>query len=91
LIERSEDRAVEFVEYRGFGIGKTAIIFKRLEDGAGERGVESFEKLEINDADSIALGSQAITARFVGVVELGPWHAVLKDRIAGIPACIGLW
>src|SRR5436190_5774472 len=40
-------------------------MIERLEDGAGERRVEFFEKLQIDQTDTIAVGSEAIAAGFV--------------------------
>ena len=65
MIERDGDSAVEFVELAGFGLDEAAIFFERLEDGAGQGRVEFFEKLQINDADAVAIGSQTIAARFI--------------------------
>ena len=57
LIERSEDRAIEFVELACLGVDKAAIVFERFEDGAGERRIEFLEELQIDDADAVAIRS----------------------------------
>ena len=65
LIERDHDGAIEFVELGGFGIDEASVIFERLENGAGERRIEFLEELQINDADAVAIRSQAIASGFV--------------------------
>ena len=64
LIKREGHSAIEFVELTCFGVHEAAVIVERLENGAGKRCVEFFEKLQINDADAIAVGGQAIAAEF---------------------------
>jgi hypothetical protein len=36
LIERSEDRAIKFVEWGGFGVHESSIVLEGLENRAGE-------------------------------------------------------
>ena len=55
---------MESVELTCFGVGKAAVLFEGFQNSAGERRIEFLEKFQIDDTDTVAVGRQAIAARF---------------------------